>query len=807
VIELEYFSPLGEVRGVVRRERGVSLALGNEHFDIDVVRPDLLRFALSRAGRFEERPTFATDFTLPPSAAFELEDDADAVTLTTTSLRLVVQKADFHVDVFRADGSVVFQSARSASGRTQGYLALNDALAVSRVATPSDAVFGLGQKSGRFDRRGRRFVLWNIDVLSPSVLSKNRLLEDAITSDAESTSFDPYYSSTPFFYHATRRPSGLLAAGFFIDNAYLSRFDFNEHDVLRYQLTGGAYVEYVFAGPKLADILEAYTFLTGRMPLPPLWSLGHQQCRWHDYSDQQVLAVGREYRERGIPCDALWLDIGHMEGHRVFSFHPERFPEPERLAEELFEEGFRCVTIVNPGVKLEPGLRLFEEGRAGNLFCRTESGGLYEGQVWPGRAVFPDFVQEKTRAWWGGLVKQHAERGVAGIWNDMNEPATGAIDPFAMRFDHAGENAPHERYHNQYALLMAVATQAGLLAARPLDRPFTLTRAGFAGIQRYAAQWLGDHSSTFAHLEMGVAMSLGLGISGQPFVGADVPGYARSATPELAARWFEYAALTPFCRCHHQIDQPDHYPWSFGPEVEAIARAALELRYRLLPYLYAAFVHSSRTGAPVQRPLVFDFQDDPRVFDLDDQFLLGDALLVAPVLREGREERTLYLPAGNWTEWSTGRVHAGASAISVAAPLAHVPLFVREGAVLPLLPEAPASTLGLAPELIELHVFIPANDGKALGGVLYEDDGITLAHLDGAYLRTDFDVERRGNELSVRARTLGGGYPEHRRERFSVVLHGYAGGRVTLDDREVVLENGAITFDCGLEGFELTVTL
>ncbi|HEX6764835.1 MAG TPA: TIM-barrel domain-containing protein, partial [Polyangiaceae bacterium] len=597
-----YYTP-GRAGRCRREARGMSVEVGEERLRVEVLRGDLLRLSLSRSGRFDERPTFATAFAMPATVPFELRETAETIELETASLKLRLERPELCLSAERSDGTFVFESARDARGRSLAYVTLNDDFAVGRKRVHGDALFGLGQKTGRLERSGRRFLLWNTDVLAPGVLKTNRLDVPNQDESGESATFDPYYSSTPFFQHA-RRALGdggerLRAAGFFLDNGWPAEFDFQDDDALFVRFEGGFYTEYVFAGPELGAILEAYTFVTGRPQLPPLWSLGHHQCRWHDYTDAELLAIGREYRARGIPCDALWLDIGHMDGHRVFTFHPERFPDPRGTFSALEADGFRTVTIVDPGVKVEEGFPIFESGREHGIFAKTRSGTIYEGLVWPGRSVFPDFVTEKTRAFWSDLVARHAAHGVAGIWNDMNEPATGAIEPFAMRFDRDGADDPHERWHNQYALLMALATREGLLRARPGERPFILSRAGFAGIQRFAAQWLGDHSATFEHLRMGLPMALGMGLSGQPFVGADVPGFAGQATSELAARWFAYAALTPFCRCHHQMGSGPHYPWSFGPEVENVARAALSLRYRLLPYLYTAFRLSAETGAPV----------------------------------------------------------------------------------------------------------------------------------------------------------------------------------------------------------------
>jgi alpha-glucosidase len=812
-MELRRFSAVGEVSRVLREDRGVSLAVGEERLRIEVVRADLLRISMSRAGRFDERPTLAAAFALPPPVEFDLRDSPASVVLETAALRLSVGRPELHLEAARHDGTPIFESARDAQGRSLGYVVLNDAFALARRRLPADAIFGLGQKTGRLERSGRRFLMWNVDVLAPGVLRTNRLDVPNLDESGESTSFDPYYSSTPFFQHARRTgssgPNGserLDAAGFFFDNGWPAEFDFEHESTLFVRFFGGMYTEYVFAGPELGAILEGYTFVTGRPHLPPLWSLGHHQCRWHDYTDEELLRVGEQYRERKIPCDALWLDIGHMDGHRVFTFHPTRFPEPERTFSALAARGFRSVTIVDPGVKIESGFPVFDAGKERGLFAKTRAGTIYEGLVWPGRSAFPDFAQDRARTFWSELVARHAALGVAGIWNDMNEPATGPIEPFDMRFDRDGKNEPHERWHNQYALLMALSTREGLALARPGERPFILSRAGFAGMQRVAAQWLGDHSASFEHLRMGVSMALGMGLSGQPFVGGDVPGFAGVADAELAARWFSYAALTPFCRCHHQQGTGEHYPWSFGSEVEGIARAALELRYRLLPYLYTAFFSSSETGAPIQRPLVFDFQDDARAAAIDDQYLLGDALLVAPILAAGETEREIYLPPGSFVDWHSKRAYEGGRSVLSSAPLDRCPLFVRGGAVIPMLAEAPSTTMALAPELIELHVFVPDGDVRRTS-ILYEDDGLTFAFVGGAYFFTSLELERTGELLTLDASVRGAGFPDFRRRHFRVVFANVVPSEVRVNGATLPLSDGGVAFENKGQPFHLTARL
>ncbi len=402
--------------------------------------------------------------------------------------------------------------------------------------------------------------------------------------------------------------------------------------------------------------------------------------------------------------------------------------------------------------------------------------------MWPGDTAFPDFATEEARAWWGELNAAHVQSGLAGIWNDMNEPATGDIPAGPMRFGR-GQFA-HERYRNQYALLMAMATTAGLREAMPELRTFVLSRSGFAGIQRYAANWMGDNLARWDHLWLSIAMGAGFGISGQAFVGADIGGFAGDTQPELFLRWMQYGTLTPFARNHSMIDNVDQYAWSFGDVIGDHVRTAIKLRYRLLPYLYACFLRASETGEPVQRPLVFDHQYDPTVRDVDDQYLLGPQLLIAPVIQPGMTERPVYLPAGDWYDWHTDELVGGATFWTAPTPMDRIPLFARGGAVIPMWTEAPPSTDGYHPDVLELHLFVPGTDGEHVS-MWQEDDGLTFAASDGARYRTTVVASRAGDQLSVRADVTGDGYPEFRRESYHLVIHGAAPEVVDLDGTPV----------------------
>ncbi|HET9872187.1 MAG TPA: TIM-barrel domain-containing protein [Propionibacteriaceae bacterium] len=802
VINTEPYVRFERIDSVTETGRGILADLHGEQLRVDLVAADLVRVKISRGGTFDESPTFAVCVDpLADEVQVRVERDEDAVRIRTSAVVVTVGLDPFRLDVHRLDGSPVVETAQDEDGRYWPYATLNDAFTVRRRCRQEDAIFGLGEKTGRHNRKGRDFTLWNTDVLDPNAAGKftaGRSGEDP-RSDRTSTEFDPYYISIPFFYHQTY-PAGAMS-GSFVDNGYRAGYEFSHPEEYRIHFAGGQYTEYIFAGPSMSNILQQYTWLTGRTAPPPMWSLGYHQCRWFDYSQQAVEELGARHRRASIPCDALWLDIEYMDGYRVFTWNTDSFPDVPGMLSRLSSDGYRVITIIDPGVKYDPGYAIFDQAIERDVLCRTEGGDIYIGQVWPGNTAFPDFVTEEARTWWGELNAAHVKSGLAGIWNDMNEPATGSIEPERMRFDRGRQS--HERYHNQYGLLMAMGTTAGLLDAMPDRRTFVLSRAGFAGIQRYAANWMGDNMSRWDHLWLSIPMGTGLGISGQAFVGADIGGFMGHSNAELFLRWMQYGTLTPFCRNHSAMGNVDQYAWAWGDVVQGLVREAVQLRYRLLPYIYAAFLEAAATGAPVQRPLVFDFQFDPTVRDIDDEYLFGRDLLVAPVIEAGTTARQVYVPEGIWYDWHTDAEIAGNSFVRTDTPMDQIPLYARGGAVIPMWPEAPASTADYHPSTIELHLFVP-EDGQERRSTLQEDDGLTFAASDGARYTTSFLVRRSGGRVSVQADVDGDGYPEFAREAFHLVIHGATPQLVTLDGQEVTAaDNGTFVLPNAGSGFSV----
>jgi len=560
---------------------------------------------------------------------------------------------------------------------------------------------------------------------------------------------DPMYMSIPAYLVLREN----FAYGVYVNSTWESSFDLTKPGELRFESDGDELDVYIAYGPQPMQVLEHLSELLGRMPLPPKWALGYHQSRWSYGSEQEVLKLANTFREKEIPCDVIHLDIDYMDGYRVFTWNDVKFPAPERMLADLKRKNFKVVTIIDPGVKVDPKYAVYREGMEKGYFIRDARGKICSGYVWPDEAVFPDFGRSAVREWWGDWQHGFAAQGVAGIWNDMNEPSIfekpfslggGRGGTLPLRAEQGAEEeiTTHAELHNLYGSQMAQASYEGMRKSKPNERSFHLTRAGFAGVQRWSASWMGDNGSCWEHLEMSIGQLMNMGVSCVPFVGADIGGFYGNATPELFARWMQIGALYPFSRGHTCTGTAPQEPWQFGEEVEAIARDYLTLRYKLMPYLYSVFWKAHQRGFPVWRPLFLHYPDDKQTYHIDDQVLIGRYLMAAPILRPGQTARQVYLPEGVWYDWWDGHRFEGGRYILAEAPLEKMPLFVRAGAVIPMGPAMQyMGEKSLDP--LSLHVF-PDDIAEF---TLYEDDGVSMNYENGDYATTRYQV--RGDDLTT----------------------------------------------------------
>ena len=631
-----------------------------------------------------------------------------------------------------------------------------------------ESFYGLGDKTGHLNKKGYAYEMWNTDDPTPHVESHLTL-----------------YKSIPFFM--TLRQECVF--GIFFDNTYKTYFDMGKENVNYYYFgcDHGNLDYYFIYGSQPTDIMAEYTALTGKTPLPQKWTLGYQQSRFSYATEERVEALIHQFRTLDIPCDVIHLDIHHMDAFKVFTFHPEKFPNPKRLIEKALEAGIKLVPIVDPGVKKERGYDVYEEGLKHGYFATDRDGLPYVNQVWPGDALYPDFSDPNAREWWGDHFKKLVDLGVQGIWTDMNEPSgfKGPL-PDDVQFNNEGRGANHLEIHNVYGHLMSKATYSGMKKLTN-KRPFVITRAAYAGTQKYSTVWTGDNQSFWDHLRLAIPQQLNLGMSGFSIVGTDVGGFGFDTTKELLCRWVQVGCFSPLFRNHTQDHTRDQEPWAFDEETLDINRKFIKLRYKLLPYFYDLLWQGERTGLPVMRPLVLHYPQDPSVKEMNDQFLVGEQLLVAPVVTQGATYRAIYLPEGIWFDYETLECHEGGQIIIKDTPLNVCPIYVKAGSILPN--DVPKQYVD---EFISEILILDVYPGE--GGYDHiEDDGLSFDYQEGQYNHYQF-VQKSG---SLVINPVQMNYAPHYRE-FKIIYHEPL-------TQEVYVNGKSVPFTVSKEGIEFSV--
>lgn len=591
---------------------------------------------------------------------------------------------------------------------------------------PTSAFYGLGEKTGFINKAGSKISNWNTDIYLPHNKDTVEL-----------------YQSTPVIIQYDMPK----AVGIYMDNSFRTTFDMQTYNhQTSIEIEDGQLHAYIVLGDTLRDVVKHYTTLTGKTPLPPKWALGYHQSRYSYESSDEVLQIAHRFKNEQIPLDCIFLDIHYMQDYKVFTFHEERFKDYQNMMKELLELNIDVVPIVDPGIKKDLDYKVYQDGIQNKCFSMYPNHKVYYGEVWPGVCAFPDFFNPHVQAWWADQHKIYTKLGIRGIWNDMNEPAIfnnlKTID-FDVLHNLGDHQINHYEAHNLYALYMSKATFEGL-QKQTNSRPFTLSRSGFAGIQRYAAVWTGDNRSFWEHLEMSIPMILNLGMSGVAFAGADVGGFSSDTTPELLVRWTQLGACIPYFRNHSIQEHIYQEPWAFGEETKMLLKQAIELRYQLIPYIYTLFRECEQTGAPIVRAMIYEYPNDSACLDISDQFMLGSNLLIAPVLRPAQAVRSVYLPTGMWYDYKTKQKYEGGKYHMITLEKASIPMFVRAGTLLPL------GDIVLNTKVNQPIDFICFEDeqGKAQGCV-YEDDGISYDYLHKEYCFTEVQYNELEKKIQI----------------------------------------------------------
>ncbi|GAV12357.1 TIM-barrel domain-containing protein [Paenibacillus sp. NAIST15-1] len=687
------------------------------------------------------------DSRIPQAMKWSTTEEFVSITIGHTLLEVNRQSGAFRISNESQPNVelVSLQRNRESVGDYTAFVALDK----------DDHIYGLGEKTGFLDKRGERYTMWNSDVYAPHVPEMEAL-----------------YQSIPFLTVLNQGNS----YGLFLDNPGKTVFDMRTFaDMAMMQTWTGEFDLYWIEGPSMKDVIIRYGDLTGRMPLPPKWALGYHQSRYSYMDEQEVLNLAHTFREKEIPCDVIHLDIHYMNGYRVFTFDENRFPNPKDMMEQLKELGFHIVPIVDPGVKKDPLYAVYMEGVDNDYYCKTAEGEIYTGPVWPGESAFPDFTESRVRDWWKENQRFYTDLGIDGIWNDMNEPAifneTKTMDVNVMH-GNEGDRKTHGEIHNLYGMFMSQASYEGLKALLEGKRPFVLTRAGYSGVQRYAAVWTGDNRSFWEHMSMAMPMVLNLGVSGVPFAGPDIGGFAHHTSGELLARWTQMGVFFPYVRNHSAIDMLRQEPWSFGEEIEKICQQYISMRYEWMPYLYHWFYEASTTGLPFMRPLVLEYPTDPEVYNLCDQFLVGDSVIIAPIYRPNTQYRSVYLPEGEWVDYWSGKRFAGKQHIHVHAPLEKLPIFVRSGAILLQGPVRQHAGEKAAEEYVAAVAYLQGA-GHTSQLEWYEDDGLTFEYENGKWNKMLIQVTESEQSIQLSAEYTTRGY-ESERDSISFRLIGLA---------------------------------
>ena len=652
---------------------------------------------------------------------FIVEEDSNFVIIKGTKVLTFVDKNTTEISFKDLDGNIINEDFQPSFKDEKGnvYISkVNDCL----------AYYGLGEKGGDLNKKGCYTENFNTD--------------DPETDDDSIT----YYKTIPFYVALKEKAT----YGIFFDNSFRSYFDMGKEmgDRIFFGAIGGQIQYYFIPGENIKEVVKNYTALTGRMEMPPLWSLGYQQCRFSYFSQEEVRELVKTFEEKDIPLDVVYLDIDYMDGFRVMTFKTPNFDDAAGLIGDLKEKGIRTITIIDPGVKVDEEYDVFKRGKEGNHFTKKLDGEMFIGAVWPGNSAFPDFSNKDCREWWKSELKKFiSEHGMDGIWNDMNEPCVFNNDHKTMLETclHNSDNGviEHKEFHNRYGFEMSRCSKEAQEELHPNERGFSMTRATYAGGQRYSSVWTGDNMSLWSQMRMSISMNANLGISGFSFVGNDVSGFGLDSSEELFIRWMEMGPFIPIFRNHSNMYTRRQEPWAFGPRAEKIAKKSIELRYELLPYIYDLYYISHKEGLPIFRPMIMEYEKDMNLLNMREQFMLGENMIVAPVLYEGERSKTVYLPKGSWFNYFTMEKLQGGKWYKLPCELDEILVFVKEGSIIPTYNKK-FRNVKERPKNILLKVF-----GENAKGFHYNDDGHTMEYLEGKYTYMDIKVVDGKEELKL----------------------------------------------------------
>ncbi|PKQ45977.1 glycoside hydrolase family 31 protein [Confluentibacter flavum] len=767
-------------------ENGVAL-------QVTVVRDSVLRFRFTTTSVFEKDFSYAiTKYASRGYNFLEVTEDDAFYIITTSKLICNISKTDLRSFIYDAKDKTLLCEDELGFHWEENYHFGGNIVKMSKTSQDSESYYGLGDKPTDNNLKGKRFENWVTDSYA---FGKNT---------------DPIYKAIPFYTALHHGKS----YGIFFDNTFKTEFDFcqERRNITSFWAHGGEMNYYFIYGPAMSDVVANYTDLTGKPhEMPALWTLGYHQCKWSYYPESNVKEIANKFRELQIPCDAIYLDIDYMEGFRCFTWSKEYFPDPKRMVKELADQGFKTIVIIDPGIKIDKDYWVYQEGIENDYFCKRADGPYMKGKVWPGECYFPDFTNPEVREWWSDLFKELVEDiGVKGVWNDMNEPAVmdvpGKSFPDDVRHEYEGNHCSHRKAHNIYGMQMARATYQGLKKFSYPKRPFVITRAAYAGTQRYTSSWTGDNVASWEHLTIANVQAQRMCMSGFSFIGSDIGGFAEQPNGELYARWIQLGIFHPFCRTHSSGDHGDQEPWAFGRNITDIVRKFIELRYQLLPYLYTAFWKYASEGIPILKSLVLFDQEDRHTHHRNDEFIFGEKILVCPVNAPNSRGRRMYFPRGNWYNLWTDELVEGGQELWVDADLDSMPIFIKEGAMIPKYPVQQYVGEKIIDELKFDVYYKPGKESSQL----FEDAHDGYDYIKGRYSFREFNLIGKEKELIIQQHKSGKFDAPY--QTFKLELHGlpFKAAKVTIDKEgficEEIVVNGETTIIVDKNFREVVIT-
>ncbi len=717
----------------------------NIQVEVENISSGILRIWFDTDGFKRNNESFAVVKKGDENSTINVSEQPGSYEIYTGDLIVRIEKSPFQIRVFDK-----YQKLLMEDFQERGFVADSIEISSFKTLKPGERIYGLGEKNGLLDRVGSRFKMWNSD------------------KPCYATNEDPLYKSIPFFMSSS-------GYGIFFDNTYKTEYDFGVESGNYYSFSSpGGEMEYYFIyGPTYKQMISRYMELTGKPIMPPAWALGFAQCRGLLTSEHLTREIAKGYRDRQIPCDIIYQDIGWTQYLQDFEWRNGNYDDPEKMLSDLETEGFKVIVSQDPVISQANKSQWQEADSLGYFVTDIRTGKTYD-MPWPwgGNCGVVDFTNPKVAYWWGDYQQKVLDDGVRGFWTDMGEPAWSNEESFD-RLNMKHHLGMHNEIHNVYGLTWDKVVSEQFEKHNPNTRIFQMTRAAFAGMQRYTFGWSGDSgngndvTNGWKQMEAQLPMALSAGMCGIPFWTTDISGYCGEITDyeamsELYVRWLQFGAFNPLSRIHHEGNNAVE-PWLFGEDTERIVKETIELKYRLFPYIYSYAREAHDTGLPLMRALILEFPDDPEVANLDSEFMFGQKLLVAPVLEEGAAFKKVYLPEGEWIDFNDPQnTFTGNQWMDYPVELETIPMFVKEGAIIPQMPVM--QFIGQRIDYPLLISVFPAGINKKASFNVYEDDGETNNYKSDVFVKRKIQclTKRTGLEINYKEAVSNGFVAQNR---------------------------------------------